>query len=71
MGYQLAAANLGAAVVPWVLGIVAENRGVATLAPGLFAAAVALAVVHMASQRMFSRGKTESSTNDPRGLDQV
>lgn len=71
MGYQLAAANLGAAAVPWVLGIVAEDRGVATLAPGLFAASVALTVVHVVSERVFSGARTASSSENPEGRDQV
>jgi len=52
MGYQLAAANLGAAGVPWLLGLVAEAQGVETLAPGLFLAAVALTLVYVLSGRV-------------------
>jgi fucose permease len=71
MGYQLAAANLGAATVPWVLGIVAENRGVASLAPGLFAAAVALTVVHVASARISSGAGASPPDENPEGHNQV
>lgn len=52
MGYQLAAANLGAAGVPWLLGLVAEAQGVGALAPGLFLAAVALTVVYVVGDRV-------------------
>lgn len=52
MGYQLGAANLGAAGVPWLLGLAAEARGVETLAPGLFLAAVALTVVYVLGDRV-------------------
>lgn len=49
MGYQLAAANVGAAAVPWGLGLVAEARGLTALAPGLFVTAALLALAHLAS----------------------
>lgn len=51
MGYQLAAANLGAAGVPWVLGIVAETQGLAVLGPGLFVTGALLALMHVISGR--------------------
>jgi fucose permease len=47
VGYQLAAATLGVAIVPWVLGVVAESRGLEALAPGLFLVAVLMAVVYL------------------------
>jgi fucose permease len=47
IGRQLAAASLGAASIPWLLGIVAEAYGLVVLSPGLFIAGVALAVVHV------------------------
>lgn len=50
MGFQLAAANIGAAALPWVLGLVAATKGVETLAPGLFAAGVLLSVVFVVSE---------------------
>jgi fucose permease len=51
IGFQLAAANLGAAGVPWALGLVAGVFGVQALAPGLFGAAVLLALLHFATDR--------------------
>jgi fucose permease len=71
MGYQLAAANLGAAVVPWVLGIIAESRGVASLAPGMFVASVALAMVYLASERFTSGGPASTVNRGPDEPDQV
>jgi fucose permease len=71
IGYQLAAANLGAAGVPWALGIIAEGRGVASLAPGLFVAAIALAVVYLASERFTASGAAATTTRNPEGPDQV
>jgi fucose permease len=51
MGFQLAAANLGAAGVPWILGLMAEARGLETLGAGLFVTAALLAIVHGLSDR--------------------
>jgi fucose permease len=51
MGYQLAAANLGAAGVPWVLGVAAETQGLAVLGPGLFVTGALLALMHVISGR--------------------
>ena len=51
VGYQLAAATLGVAVIPWVLGVVAESRGLEALAPGLFLLAVLMAVVYLVGER--------------------
>lgn len=51
VGYQLAAANIGAASVPWTLGLLAESYGLAALGPGLFGSAVAVAVLHIWSDR--------------------
>ena len=56
IGHQLAAANLGVAAIPWLLGIVAEQVGVAALAPGLFVAGLAFAVVHVVSVRQAAAG---------------
>jgi fucose permease len=50
MGYQLAAANLGAAVLPWTLGLVAEARGLEALGPGLFIVGGMLALVHVVAE---------------------
>lgn len=55
MGSQLAAANLGAAGVPWLLGLVAEDHGLESLGAGLFATAVLLTVVNLASDRKDKR----------------
>lgn len=55
IGYQLASASLGAASVPWVLGVFAENMGIDALGPGLFIAVVTLGVVYMASERSARR----------------
>jgi fucose permease len=71
MGYQLAAANLGAAAVPWVLGIIAESRGVASLAPGMFVASVALTMVYAASERFTSGGASVTAKRGPDGPDQL
>jgi len=51
IGFQLAAANIGAAGVPWALGLVAGVFGVQALAPGLFGAAVLLALLHFVTDR--------------------
>jgi fucose permease len=51
IGFQLAAASLGAATIPWALGIFAEARGVPALGPGLFVAGVVLAAVYLAGNR--------------------
>lgn len=56
MGYQLAAANIGAAGVPWILGLVAEAQGLASIGPGLFASGALLALVHVASARPAASG---------------
>jgi hypothetical protein len=47
----LAAANLGVAAIPWLLGLVAEGFGVPALAPGLFFAGLILAILHVVSVR--------------------
>lgn len=52
MGFQLAAANLGAAAVPWALGAIAETSGIETLGQGLFVVAVLLAAVNLVSDRL-------------------
>ncbi len=49
IGHQLAAANLGVAAIPWLIGLFAESLGVSALAPGLFATGLLLAVVHVVS----------------------
>jgi len=52
IGYQMAAANVGAATIPWVLGAVAGAAGLTALGPGLFVAVTALAIAHLVSERM-------------------
>lgn len=61
IGFQLAAANIGAASVPWALGLVAGIFGVEALAPGLFSAAAVLAILHFASDRGGPRGDRAQS----------
>lgn len=51
MGFQLAAANLGAAGVPWILGLVAEDHGLESLGAGLFVTALLLGLAHVISGR--------------------
>lgn len=51
IGYQLAAANVGAASVPWLLGLTAESYGLAALGPGLFGVAALAGVVHLWTDR--------------------
>jgi fucose permease len=51
VGYQLAAANLGVAAIPWALGLLAQAYGLAVLGPGLFGAAGALAILHLWADR--------------------
>ncbi|MEX1091899.1 MAG: MFS transporter [Acidimicrobiia bacterium] len=61
VGYQLAAANLGVATLPWVLGLLAEAQGLAVLGPGLFAVTALFILLHLwtdrprGSQRPFKR----------------
>lgn len=55
MGYQLAAANVGAATVPWLIGLTAANVGVGALAPGLVVGLAALVVAHLWVDRRFGR----------------
>lgn len=55
IGYQLASANLGAAAVPWVLGLIAGALGLDALAPGLFVTSVLFAMVYVASLRVGTR----------------
>ncbi|REK12372.1 MAG: MFS transporter [Actinobacteria bacterium] len=51
MGYQLAAANLGAATVPWAVGLVAESAGLTTLSPALLVSVLLLGLLHLALER--------------------
>ncbi len=47
IGYQLAAANIGAATVPWVLGLLAGAAGIAVLAAGFVAFTAFLGALHL------------------------
>ncbi len=46
IGYQIAAAAAGAAVIPWVGGLIIDRSGLESLGPFLTAIAVAMTVVH-------------------------
>lgn len=48
MGYQLAAASLGAAVFPWLVGLIVAHSSLEALGPVLVAGALAMAVLHVA-----------------------
>jgi fucose permease len=47
MGYQLAAASVGVAVVPAVIGVVADRTSSAAIAPCLLAVGLGLALSHV------------------------
>lgn len=51
VGYQLAAANLGIATLPWVLGLFAEAKGLAVLGPGLFGITALFTILHLWADR--------------------
>jgi fucose permease len=51
VGYQLAAANLGVATIPWALGLLAQAYGLAVLGPGLLGATMALAILNLWADR--------------------
>lgn len=51
VGYQLAAANLGIATLPWVLGLFAEAQGLAALGPGLFGITALFTILHLWADR--------------------
>lgn len=51
IGYQLAAATIGASLIPWVIGLVAAANGLQTIAISLFAIAVLLAAAILISER--------------------
>lgn len=68
IGYQFAAATLGVATIPWVLGVVAENACLQTLAPGLFLFTVLEAAVIWISGREAARDSRVSETST---IDQV
>lgn len=62
IGYQLAAATLGAASIPWLLGALAESRGLETIGAGIFASAVVLLALHLVTARGTRR---RSQVGDP------
>lgn len=51
VGYQLAAASLGIATLPWILGLLAESQGLAVLGPGLFGITAMFAILHFWADR--------------------
>ena len=51
IGYQLAAANIGAATIPWILGMAAGSLGLDALAAGLVAGTLGLGVLHLLTDR--------------------
>ena len=64
IGYQLAAANIGAALIPWLLGILAEGRGLEAIGTGIFAATLMLAVIHVSSARGSRRPAMQGEDSD-------
>lgn len=52
MGFQLAAANIGGAGIPWILGITAEVGGLETLGAGLFITVLLLTGMNLISERV-------------------
>lgn len=55
VGYQLAAANLGIATLPWALGLLAEVQGLDVLGPGLFAITALFTILHLWADRAPAR----------------
>lgn len=51
VGYQLAAASLGIASLPWALGLLAEAQGLAVLGPGLFGITALFTILHLWADR--------------------
>jgi fucose permease len=60
IGFQMAAATIGAATVPWALGIAAASLGLDVLAPGLFTVSALLAILHLVSERANRGVRTRS-----------
>lgn len=56
IGFQMASATLGAASVPWAIGIAATMLGLDVLAPGLFVVSALLAILHLVTEKA-SRGE--------------
>jgi fucose permease len=61
VGYQLAAANLGVASIPWALGLLAEAYGLAVLGPGLLGVTVTLAILNLWADRPRAGGSQEQA----------
>lgn len=55
VGYQLAAANLGVASIPWALGLLAEAQGLNVLGPGLVGVTALFTVLHLWTDRSPAR----------------
>lgn len=55
IGYQLAAANVGAATIPWALGLAGEGLGLDALAAGLVAGTGLLGLLHLWTDRTTGR----------------
>lgn len=51
VGYQLAAANVGAASIPWLMGLIAGTRGVGSLGPALFAGTLLFGLLEAGTRR--------------------
>jgi fucose permease len=72
IGYQIAAAAAGAALIPWVAGLIVDGAGLESVGPFLVAIAVAMAVVHWLIDRAAngqsrleqSRSPFSRATND-------
>lgn len=65
IGYQLAAATIGAASIPWLLGALAESRGLESIGSGIFASAVVLLALHLVSARGTRRRGLISDSDRP------
>ncbi|MGF1617689.1 MAG: sugar MFS transporter [Acidimicrobiia bacterium] len=51
VGYQLAAAGLGFATLPWAIGLLAGAYGLKTLGPGLFGITAIFTLLHLWANR--------------------
>jgi fucose permease len=65
IGYQLAAASVGAAVLPWITGRILESQGLDTLGALLVIAAAAMAGLHIALDRMARSHPTATPAEPP------
>lgn len=55
IGLQVASANVGAAGIPWIVGLVAGGTGVTTIGPAIVAIALAYLAVFVAATRLGRR----------------